>query len=288
MKCFYIENVWWPFGAHILHVKWAILRAMYNNAKFVYNKNSATVFPSGNVEHYFESWNDVPSPDDETIVIEVAEPHKESHILREYVAPNYNTVEEMHMDILRNRVYRPSEMVREYLSTHSFLNMVRNLPSKYIAMHVRWSDKIQGSGKETQYIPLTVYLDACVDARGKTGINTLVICSDTYEAITELLKLNMESKYTFDIMYDENELRSKNTAQDSVVFRGHHGQLSFQQLESEYMTCFVNIEILLHAAVVIGNYDSCFCLIAVQMRNTPGMDKNVNTKPPIFGINTIM
>lgn len=59
MKFFQIDNLWWPFGSHILHVKWAIIRAMYNNAHFIYDTNTHTVFPNGDVSYYFEKWSDV-------------------------------------------------------------------------------------------------------------------------------------------------------------------------------------------------------------------------------------
>lgn len=216
--------------------------------------------------------------------IQCADPRHEPHILSEYIAPGYNTIEEMHSDILRRRVFRPSQMVREHLATHDFLNTIKTLDGKYICMHVRWSDKIEGSAKETDFIPLAVYLDACNDVRQKTGVETIVVCYDTYEAVSELRKINEDPIYGFNIIHDESEIRSKNTSQDSVVYRGKNGQMTFNQLRSEYLTCFVNMEVLINAASVVGNYDSCFCLVAVQIRNRPDTDKNVNTNKALFGI----
>ena len=287
MKFFRIVNLWWPFGAHILHVKWSMIRAMYNNANFIYDTNVNVVFPNGDVSYYFEKWSDIPCNDDEIITIEPFDARERSHvprILTEYVAPGYNTIEDMHSDILRRRVYVPSPMVREHLASHAFLKTIHNLDGKYICMHVRWSDKIQGPDKETDFIPLTVYLDACDEVRMNTGIQTVVVCSDTYEAVSEIKKVNDDPKYGFNVLYDENEIRSKNTSHDSVVQRGNNGRMTFDQLRSEYLACFVNMELLINSASVVGNYDSGFCLVAVQMRNKPDSDKNVNMNKPLFGI----
>lgn len=276
-----IEDLWWPFGAHLLHIKWSIIRAMYNNAKFIYEKNSNAMFPGGDVSHYFEKWSDVPSPDDEIVQIQPINPcYHEPHMFTQYVAPGYVTIEEMHSAILR-RVYRPSEMVQRHLAGHKFLT---SLNERYIGMHVRWSDKIQGSAKETEFIPISVYLDACNEVRDSTGVSTVVLCSDTYDAISEVEKHNSEPQYRFNIVYNADEIRSKNTAVDSVVHRAHTGQLSQSELEAEYLTCFVNMKILIDAVSIVGNYDSCFCLVAVQIRNTPERDKNVKTGKAVYGL----
>ena len=112
----------------------------------------------------------------------------------------------------------------------------------------------------------------------------MVVCSDTYEAISEIKKLNDDPKYGFNVLYDENEIRCNNTSHDSVIYRGNNGQMTFNQLRSEYLTCFTNMEVLINAAYVVENYDSGFCLVAVQIRNKQDGDKNVNTRKPIFGI----
>ena len=251
-----------------------MIRAMYNNAKIIYEKNNHPLFPNGNVSHYFESFSDI--SDEEIIPLTIIQPSEEPYLFTEYVAPGYTTVEEMHSSILK-RIYRPSKMVQNYLTSHLFLN---SLTIPYIAMHVRWSDKIQGDSKETEFIPISHYLDSCNEIRNKTGISTIVLCCDTYDAISEVEKQNVHG---FTILYND-EIRSKNTAVDSVVNRIHTNQLNQSELELEYLTCFVNMHILTNAVSIVGNYDSCFCLVAIQLRNKPDCDINVNTRKALWGI----
>jgi hypothetical protein len=60
--------------------------------------------------------------------------------------------------------------------------------------------------------------------------------------------------------------------------------MTVQELEREYITCFINFQLLLEAQVLVGNFDSGFILAAVEYRNN-GIDINVNDKnPPRWGI----
>jgi hypothetical protein len=60
--------------------------------------------------------------------------------------------------------------------------------------------------------------------------------------------------------------------------------MSNEELEREYFAGFFNFEYLLNAYAIVGNWDSCFILTAVEYRRNP-LDHNINTaNPPRWGI----
>lgn len=49
-----------------------------------------------------------------------------------------------------------------------------------------------------------------------------------------------------------------------------------EEMKQEYLTAFVNFEYLLNAQIIVGNWDSCFILMASEYRQNP-LDVNINT-----------
>jgi hypothetical protein len=154
---------------------------------------------------------------------------------------------------------------------------------KYIGLHIRLSDKTSGPAKETEYIPLEKYIDKCIQVRAETGISDIVVCSDTINALEMVIQMNNTLNLPFNIHYNEDEIRCQNTWQDSVVQRIRSNQMSFEDAHAEYLTCFINFELLLRSEIAIGNFDSNFILNAVEMRNN-GKDINVAEHEPMFSI----
>ena len=54
-----VENLWFAFGAHLLHIKWAMMYALKRNYRFYYKNNNYPIFVDGTVEYYFKSFSTI-------------------------------------------------------------------------------------------------------------------------------------------------------------------------------------------------------------------------------------
>lgn len=279
-----VENLWWPFGAHLLHTKYAYIHAQSQGFAFFYRRNTAQVFLGGTIEHYFENPSTIESICIDRDQVANYDPATSSSTneRRTYKPIEFATVQEYHSHVLKT-IYRPNAFVKNYLKKNQLLAQLRLHATKYIGLHIRFSDKVAGPVAETQRIDIEEYLHACLRVRELHGVNTIILCSDTIDAISQLNALNEKNAYMFDIMWNKDEPRCDDNLKHSVVYRGNTGQLSDKQLELEYLTCFVNMDILMHSEVIVGNFDSCFALVAVELRNNPH-DINVVGRTPRWGI----
>ncbi len=235
--------------------------------------NYSSIFENNKITDFFENWCDQIDEND-TIVDKNC---GQEIIDNEYYPSDFNSINDFHQHILM-KIYKPNSFVKKYLSENIFLNKISEL--KYIAVHIRWSDKINGSAKETEYIPLDKYLNLCIDIRNKSNINNIVVCSDTNEGIHELIRINNENKYNFNIIYDSDEDRLPNSPEKSFVQNIYNIDRERQKLE--YLYAFKNTSTLLNFYAIVANFDSCFVLISVQLRNNKN-DMNVTNKTPIWG-----
>ena len=276
------ENLWWPFGAHLLHIKWAYIKTKQLGYKFHYSKNNALCFPEGNVSFYYDtsSWNDELEVGDTMHKKESGGAISSKFDLEEYVAPGYADIADMHSSVFR-KLIKPNEMVMKHVDSHPFVNKIKSLP-KYMVVHVRWSDKITGHSKETNFIPLSEYLTKCNDLRLKTSINDVVLITDNIDTYDMFMRENSSDLYNFNVHYDTSEVRSPNSCLESLVQRANFGRCEQIELVKDYMQGFVNFHIMINSTALIGNFDSCYCLVPVQYRNNSN-DVNVNTNKPIFG-----
>ena len=153
---------------------------------------------------------------------------------------------------------------------------------KYIGLHIRLSDKTAGPYKESDFISLEKYIDSCIQLRNELDINTIVLCSDTIDAVNWVVDYNSKLKEPFIVLYNTEEIRCKDDWTDSFSVKARDNKLSLNQLQDEMITCFINFEYLLKAEVLVGNFDSGFILAAVEYRNN-NKDRNVNTNPPLWG-----
>jgi len=284
-----IENVWWPFGAHLLNTKYMVLKALNNNVKFYYNKNNALPFKDELITTYFEKMTncseiDLQNPEN-TIFYGNSNskefensPYYKNKLL--YFPPNFSNIEEYHQSVLK-MLYRPNKQVLEYINSNKTIQKTQNM--KYIGLHIRLSDKTTGPYKETDPIPLEKYIDKCIQVRIETGISDIVVCSDTVYALEMVIQMNSMLNPPFNIHYNEDETRCQNTWQDSVVDRVRTNKMSFEDAYKEYLTCFINFELLLRSEIAIGNFDSGFILGAVELRNNE-KDINVAEHVPIFSV----
>ena len=274
MPALVVNDLWWPFGAHLLHVKLRKIYAIVNGLKFYYKHNNYPVFPDGNVEYYFAPWSD--NIDGETDFCTI---QQDIWTINFPVPPEYKNIEDFHSKTLA-ALYHPSANIKEYIINHPFLKKL--VPDTYIAMHVRWTDKTAGPAAETNMIDVSVYLDKCVQIRKETGIANLVICSDTHDAIAKIEELNKSDCYNFNLMYNADEVRSRNDPSDAFVQKVD--TLTLEERELVYKECFINMETLIQSYAIVANFDSGFALVAVQIRNKIGRDVNVQNRKARWGL----
>lgn len=280
-----LENIWWPFGAHLCNTKYMVLTALNNNVKFYYNKNNFLPFKDGLITTFFEkmsncSESDLHNPENTIFYgckhFESSPFYKIKNFL--YYPSNFSNAEEYHQSVLK-MLYRPNKQVLEYINSNKTIQKTQNM--KYIGLHIRLSDKTSGPNKETEPISLEKYIDKCIQVRTETGISDIVVCCDTVYALEMVIQMNSTLNPPFNIHYNEDETRCQNTWQDSVVERVRTNKMSFEDAYKEYLTCFINFELLLRSEIAVGNFDSGFIFNAVEMRNN-GRDINVAEHVPIF------
>ena len=285
MTTLIVEDLWWPFGAHLLHVKWAYIQAIKNGYSFFYKKNGSRVFFHGNTPHHY--YDDISTISESDINPEKTVPYcyEKSHLAERYAfkLDEYNTVEEFHQSLIR-KIYKPNAYVRNVIENNGLYRMLKDTKLKYIGMHIRLSDKVCGPSMETQYIDMKLYADKCIELCYTHGIKHIILCCDTNEAVDYITNYNASLNNNITILYNEDESRCPNDFRESAVWRIQSGYMNDGELEQEYFTGFINFEYLLNAHAIVGNWDSCFILSAVEYRGNP-LDCNINTaNPPRWGI----
>ena len=131
---------------------------------------------------------------------------------------------------------------------------------------------------------MKLYADKCIELCYTYGIKHIVLCCDTNEAVEYITNYNASLNNNITILYNEDETRCPNDFRESAVWRIQSGYMNDGELEQEYFTGFINFEYLLNAYAIVGNWDSCFILSAVEYRGNP-LDCNINTaNPPRWGI----
>lgn len=289
-KTLFVYNLWWAFGSHLLHIKWARIHAIKNGYEFFYKYNVNYIFPNKTIEYYFEPISTIAEselePDD---LVQYLLVWKDLDPIERYAykPDNFNTVEDFHQSVLQG-FYKPNAYVRSKIDSNFTVKLLRERAQPYIGVHIRLGDKTSGPEKETDYIDLNLYFNYCIKIREHTGTNIIVVCSDTEVGIQTMKNYNEQLEGMgypkFEIYWNEDERRCDNHWTDSVTYRANHHQMTVQELEREYITCFINFQLLLEAQVLVGNFDSGFILAAVEYRNN-GIDINVNDKnPPRWGI----
>lgn len=278
-----VKNLWWPFGAHLLHMKWAYINSLMNGYNFFYKYNDSPVFIDGKIDHYYESLNSISENElQNSIQIHHNPDHSNLNLRGHYFPNEYANAHDFHSDILK-KIYQPKEYIQKIINSNSLLNNLKCNDIKYIALHIRLGDKVNGHMKETNAIPLCEYFNKCKEVKEKYGLTTIVICSDTSDGLEEILELNSNNEFQL-LFNDEN--RNKNIWSESIVQKVLNGYNDREKLEIEYLNCFINYELLLNSEIIIGNWDSCFCLVPVEMRNNK-KDININqSNSPIWGIIT--
>ena len=279
------EDLWWPFGAHLLHVKWAYIQAIKNGYAFFYKKNGSRVFFRGNtVHHYYEDISTIQEPDidpNNIVKYEYLKEHVEERYA--YKPDEYATIEEFHQSLL-HKIYKPNAYIFTILNNNALYRKIKDENLQYIGMHIRLSDKVWGPSMETNYIDMKLYADKCIEMCNTHNIKHIVLCCDTNEAVEYITNYNQSLHNDITILYNTDETRCPNDFRESAVWRIQSGYMSNEELEREYFAGFFNFEYLLNAYAIVGNWDSCFILSASEYRRNT-LDYNINTaNPPRWGI----
>jgi len=289
----YVYNLWWAFGGHLLNIKWAMIHSVKNNYHFYYKDNRNQIFINNRIDTYFENISSIDEEylqkhdikygdcilyNDSTYKLNIKEQFS-------FKPDAFETIEEFHQSLLQ-KIYKPNQFVKNYIDSNELIICLRSNKIKYIGLHIRLSDKVNGPSKESEFIDLKYYLDECLFLRDKYDINNIVICSDTDFGIETIKELNKKLKRKFNLYYNI-EPRADNDWKKSASYIISTTPLDKEMLIKEYLTCFINFQLLLEADVLVGNYDSGFLLSAVEYRNN-GIDVNVNKiNPPLWGIKGI-
>ena len=285
MTTLVVEDLWWPFGAHLLHAKWAYIQAIKNGYAFFYKKNGSRVFFRRNtVHHYYDDVSTIQESDIDPDKVEKYIYSREYLEERYAFKPdNYASIEEFHQDLL-HKLYKPNEYVRGILNNNELYRKIKDENLQYIGMHIRLSDKVWGPSMETNYIDMKLYADKCIEMCNTHNIKHIVLCCDTNEAVEYITNYNRSLNNDITILYNTDETRCPNDFRESAVWRIQSGYMSNEELEREYFAGFFNFEYLLNAYAIVGNWDSCFILAAAEYRRNP-LDYNVNIwNPPKWGI----
>jgi hypothetical protein len=240
------ENLWWPFGAHLLHVKWAYIHAIKNGYAFFYKKNESRVFFRTNTVHqYYEDISTIQESDIDpncTVKYEyVQDPIEERYA---YKPDEYNTVEEFHQDLL-HKIYKPNAYIRDILDKNTLYRKIKDENLQYIGMHIRLSDKVCGPSMETNYIDMKLYADKSIELCNTHNIKYIVLCCDTHDAVEYITNYNKSLNNDITILYNEEETRCPNDFRESAVWRIQSGYMNNEELEMEYFAGFFNFEYLL-------------------------------------------
>ena len=237
-KTLFVYNLWWAFGSHLLHIKWARIHSIKNGYEFFYRYNVNRIFPNKTIEYYFEPISTIAEselePED---LVQYLLIWKELDPWERYAykPERFDTVEEFHQSVLQE-FYRPNQRILQIINNNKTVQTVRNNKTPYIGVHIRLGDKVNGPDKETEYIDLNEYMNHCIRIRNSTGINTIVICSDTNEALDIMKGYNdqlIESGYRgFEMLWNEDEKRCSNHWSDSVTHRANCNTISPARSES--------------------------------------------------------
>jgi hypothetical protein len=286
-KVLNVETLWWPFGAHLLHTKFAYIYALKNNYHFFYKYNTFPVFYYFNVsiEHFYEPISTINENEVFKSKKDIVE-YKNITVTDEdkwiYKPDEIHSVKEFHQYVLK-KIYKPNEMVKTHINNNQLYRKLIDEKIKYIGMHVRLSDKTNGTFKETEYIDLHNYLDKCLELCNEHSIKVIVICSDTIDGLNYILDYNKTLNNNITIIFNTEENRCLDNWQESVVYRTQNLIATPEEMKQEYLTAFINFEYLLNAYIIVGNWDSCFILMATEYRQNP-LDVNINTNnPPKWG-----
>ena len=290
-KILYCKNLWWPFGSHLVVCMWKKIFADMRGCKLLYRENNHAAYKlfDGKIEKYFPNVSDVVDSDIEDKVIKAYTGRLTSDESIEYVISENNEIissrkfsslphtwKTFFKDATSHREYRgkvmrnlatPSEHIQNILSHNSFLQELARLKGEYLAIHIRWTDKVKGGSAEAEFYEPEVYMNHAASLREKTGINTLALVCDNIDALNIIKDLNKNKIYNFNLIYDTEEHLPENKWYNCVFQKNSLGVSSPEELQSDLLNGFKIYQILFNCTALVGNFDSNMCAAPATARN---------------------
>lgn len=308
MNILYCKNIWWPFGSHLMHVMNRKIYADMHDCKLLYTHNEHPAYSlyGGRISELFQSMSDVTDSE----IIEFADKHyfqashKKQFLLNftetskfvestlidygndidttkwhEFKPDHFNTIEEYRASVMR-KLAEPSNKIKDYLQTLPFIQEVGKLNGDYIAVHIRWTDKVNGSSTETDFYDVDVYFKHALDLREKYGTNNIVLNCDNTEALNKFLNYNVNSNLGFNIIYDKEESLPANSWKECLFQKWVSREITdADSLTKDLLNGFKIYKTIFEADSVICNYFSNMALAPIVARNNK-KDVNISNKPP--------
>jgi hypothetical protein len=308
MNILYCKNLWWPFGSHLMHTMHRKCYADMNGYKLLYTiqEHPAYSLYGGKLSELFASISDI----DDLDIIEFASKnypnanHNNHFLLKftdkkefiestpidyngdigtakwhEFKPEFFDTVKQYQASIMK-KIAEPSNNVKGYLQTLPFIQEVSKLNGDYIAVHIRWTDKVEGWCTEADFYDVDVYFKYAIELREKYGTNNIVLNCDNIDALNKFLDYNKTNNLSFNILYDKEEKLPVNDWKASV-FQRHCLRLGVETKEfiNDLLNGFKIFKTIYEASSVICNYYSNMALAPCVARNS-SKDINISKKNP--------
>jgi hypothetical protein len=191
----------------------------------------------------------------------------------------FETIEEYRADVIK-KIAEPSEEIKKYLNNLSFIREVSELNGSYIAVHIRWTDKVAGWCAETDFYDVDVYFKHCIELREKYGTNDIVLNCDNVDALSRFLDFNTNKKLNFNILYDDSESLPKNDWKECIFQKWIDGSaVGTEAFVKDLLNGFKIYKTIFEADSVVCNYFSNMALAPCLARNNK-KDINVSNRLP--------
>ncbi len=296
MKILYCKNLWWPFGAHLIHCLYRKIFCDIKGYKLLYTKNDhpGYSFYNGEMQKYFpnlshdvdsdlaklvesqfsnSNHNDhylvTVSETNEIISSEIINLSKHIHESNwdTFYSAEYSSPEKYKSSVMK-KMAEPSSDIKIFLDDLSFIKKTSALNGNYIAVHIRWTDKVRGRFAESFFYDVGVYFEHAIKTRKENGINNIVLNCDNRDALEGFLSYNLNNQLNFNIIYDEEESLPPNNWLLSICQRLNTGAgIEKKEIVRDMFNGFKIYKTLLESKVIIGDFTSNMCLAPVVARN---------------------
>lgn len=309
MNILYCKDLWWPFGSHLIHMMHRKIYSDMYGYKLLYTQNNHAAYSlyGGRLSEFFASISDIDNKD----IIEFADKNyfnadHGQHFLLKYTdeekfvesipisyteqidktawhtfkPDGYNNIEDYRSNIMK-KLGTPSENIIKYLEKMTFIQEVAKLNGDYIAVHIRWTDKISGWCTEADFYDVDVYFKYAVELREKYGTNNIVLNCDNIDALTKFINYNINNYLKFNIIYDKEEHLPANDWKECIFQKGilNKGAVKPKEFINDLLNGFKIYKTIFEADSVICNYFSNMALAPCIARNC-SKDINISNKIP--------
>ena len=191
----------------------------------------------------------------------------------------FDTIEKYQSNVM-TKISEPSIKIKEYLNNLSFVKEVSNLNRNYIAVHIRWTDKVNGWCTETDFYDVDVYFKYVLELKEKYGITNIVLNCDNKDALDAFLNYNIKNKLNFNILYDKEEILPINDWRECIFQKWITGNgVCKDDFTRDLLNGFKIYKTIFEADSVVCNYFSNMALAPCIARNSE-KDINISKKQP--------